>query len=41
MLAENIVMYVLWQPIDQVNEPLSKLKTKKEKVKVLKSFRFP
>ena len=35
-LTENILMYGLWQSREQVNEQLSKLKTKKEKVKALK-----
>ena len=34
-LTENILMYGLWQSKEQVNEQLSKLKTKKEKVKAL------
>ena len=36
-LTENILMYGLWQSKEQVNEQLSKLKTKKEKVKALKA----
>ena len=36
-LTENILMYGLWQSKEQVNKQLSKLKTKKEKVKALKA----
>ena len=36
-LTENILMYGLWQFKEQVNEQLSKLKTKKQKVKALKA----
>ena len=38
-LIENILMYGygLWQSKEQVNKQLSKLKTKKEKVKALKA----
>ena len=35
-LTESIVIYGLWQTREQVNENLSKLKTKKEKIKALK-----
>ena len=35
-LTENIVAYGLWQSREQVDDKLSTLKTKKEKVKALK-----
>ena len=35
-LTENIVAYGLWQSREQVEDKLSALKTKKEKVKALK-----
>ena len=35
-LTESIVIYGLWQTREQVNENLSKLKTKKIKIKALK-----
>ena len=35
-LTESIMIYGLWQTREQVNENLSKLKTKKEKIKALK-----
>jgi len=36
-LTESILMYGLWQSREQVNEELSKIKTKKEKLKALKA----